>query len=177
MVGPMKTRFLLSFLAFCCGSAILVVSLFSATQVSSADGHTASQNKLYFSKNILPDHVFYKALMAVDRIQLETAPEHERIFIQVEYAHRRLDYAEQLLDENKEDLAVTTLTKAEQYLQHAVTEANALQVSQSVKDRLEKAVDYHTKKINELKMRLTDSNRSTIDQIVAEHAALIESLK
>ncbi len=173
----MKMRLFLSLLAFLFGGSVLIISLFSATPVSSTGLRSASENKLYFSKTILPDHVFYKAIMAMDRLQLETASSHERIFIQVEYAHRRLDYSQQLLEEGKEDLAITTLTKAEQYLHHAVSEANETNAAQSIKDRLKKAVEYHSKKLEEVKPNYTDGNRAVIDGILKEHLILIDLLK
>ena len=170
-----KQRFLISGLALVAAATILTTSLFSATQVTSTGAGTSSEQKLYFSQAILPDHLFYKAFMVVDRIQLETAPEHERIFMQVEYAHRRLGYAQELLEKQEAELAITTLTKGEQYLHHAVTEASELQVSTSVSERLKKAVSFHSKKLQEIKGNplLTDADRAVIDQILEEHQVLI----
>ncbi len=170
-----KQRVLISGLALVVATTILTASLFSATQVASTGPGASTEQKLYFSQEILPDHVFYKAFMVMDRLQLETAPEYERIFMQVEYAHRRLGYAQELLDKQETELAITTLTKGEQYLHHAVTEANELNVGVSVRERLKKAVLFHSKKLEEIKQNplLTDADRAVIDQILNEHQLLI----
>jgi hypothetical protein len=172
----MKTRFFLSLIALVFASGILFISLSNATTAFSTGGNSFSEKTLSFG-NILPNHVLYPVLMAVDRVQLEAAPPNERIFKQVEYAHRRLDYAEQLLNMGKEDLAVTTITKAEKYLYNAVQESQQLNSPESVTQRLEKAIEFHTKRIKELAPQFTDANRSIIDRSLAENDALLEVLK
>ncbi len=172
----MKTRFFLSLIALVFASGILFISLGNATTAFSTGGTSFSEKTLYFDE-ILPDHVLYPALMIVDRVQLETAPPNERIFMQVEYAHRRLEYAEQLLETNKQDLAVTTITKAEKYLYNAAQESQHLESPESVTQRLIKAIEYHSKRIKELSPQFTDSNRSIIDRALAENDFLLETLR
>jgi flagellin-specific chaperone FliS len=173
----MRARLALSLLGFLFGSSILVISLFSATQVSSTGGTAASESKLYFSQEILPDHSFYKVMMAMDRLQLETASPQEQIFMRVEYANRRLDYAKALLEKDKEDLAFTTLLKSQQYLHQAVQNALAADVPNSVKERVSKAVAYHTQELRQMAPGLTDANRAQLDRIVKEHDIYVASLK
>jgi hypothetical protein len=173
----MRVRFALSLLGFLFGSSILVISLFSATQVSSTGGTAASESKLYFSQDILPDHSFYKVMMAIDRLQLETASSQEQIFMRVEYANRRLDYAKALLEKDKEDLAITTLLKSQQYLHQAVQDSLVADVPHSVKERISKAVTYHTQELLQIAPDLTDANRAQLDRIVKEHDVYVASLK
>jgi hypothetical protein len=173
----MKIRLLFSSLAFVFGIGILLVSLFmSASQVSSS-GQNTDDHQLYFNRTILPDHMLYPALMVVDRIQLETASDYERIFKDIEYAHRRLEYAEELLALNKQDLALTTLTKAEKYLANAVHDARQIHASESVILRIAKAIEYHDKRLKELSPQFTsDADRAVIDRHLRENEALLKSL-
>jgi len=168
----MRTRFLLSLLGLGFGSSILIISLFSATQVSSNGGRASSGSKLYFSQQILPDHSLYKVLMAMDRIQLETATPKEQIYMRVEYANRRLDYAKSLLDKNKEELAMTTLLKSQQYLDQAVQAALKPDVAISLKERIAKSLDFHSEELRTLSPKLTDSNRAIIDKVIRNHDTL-----
>ena len=172
----MKARFLLSMLGFAFGSSILIISLFSATQVSSATGQAASEGKLYFSQQILPDHSLYKIMMAVDRLQLETSTPQEQIFMRIEYANRRLDYAKALLEKDNEQLALTTLFKSQQYLHEAVQQSLKDNIPTSLRERVVKAIDYHSKELSELLPHLTDANRSQVDRVIKEHDTLRASL-
>ena len=68
-------RLVLSSLALICGLSILGLSLTSAvTSVQSATGSfEASNRRFYVNEEILPDHIAYPALMALDRAKLEAA--------------------------------------------------------------------------------------------------------
>lgn len=171
----MKTRFFLSLLALAFGGVILFTSLAMAPAASSNGAHTSSERSLYFG-SILPDHVFYPVVMAVDRLQLETASPSERIFMEVEYAHRRLGYAEELLKDKKEDLAVSTITKAEKYLYNSLEEAKEFQSSDSIRQRIGRAIEYHSKELRELSPQLTDANRAIIDRTLEQNQAVLQSL-
>lgn len=173
----MRTRLLLSLLGLGVGSSILIISLFSATQVSSNGGQAASESKLYFSHQILPDHSLYKIIMAMDRLQLETAPPEEQIYIKVEYANRRLDYALALLEKENEELAMTTLLKSQNYLNHAAQDSLKDGVSTTTKERVTKAINYNTKVLKEISPQLTDAHRAQIDQILTEHTSLLAELR
>lgn len=173
----MRARFLLSLLGLVFGSSVLLISLFSATQVSSTGGQAASESKLYFSHQILPDHSLYKVVMAMDRLQLETATPQEQIFMKVEYANRRLDYAKALLSKNEEELALTTLLKAQNYLNQAATDALKEDISPSIRERVAKAVIYHSNELKAVAPQLTDANRAQLDPILTEHDNLVTQLR
>lgn len=172
----MKTRLFLSLLAFVFAGGILVTSLAAASQVSSSGVKPSSERELYFNREILPDNILYPVRMAVDRIHLETASSDERVFMEVEFANRRLDYAQALLKLKKEELAVTTITKAEQYLFHAVDDAAQNQAPESVELRLAKVVKYHIKQLQDLQPQLNDANRAVIDQEIQQDTALLSRL-
>jgi hypothetical protein len=170
----MKTRLLLSSAAFLFALGVLITSLASANQVASSGEKAPPERKLYFNREILPDNVpIYPLMMVMDRIQLETAPNKERVFIEVEYANRRLGYAEELLKQEKPDLALTTLTKAEQYLTHAVSDMKENQAPDSVQKRVKKTVEYHLKKLEELREDFTlDADRAVVDRAIKDTEAL-----
>ncbi len=172
----MKTRLLLSTLALFFAVGVLALSLIEVQAVYAGNKTTTERKQLYFGKDILPDNLMYPALMAIDRIQLETAPNSERIFLEMEYANRRLGYAQQLLNDNKESLALTTALKAENYLQNAVHDAQVLQAPSSVTQRLSKTLLYHIQQLKELSPKFTDSNRSEIDKIIEQDQIVQHSL-
>ncbi len=173
----MKTRFGLSFTALFFACSVLLISLFTATSASSSGNHSLAGKKLYFGKEILPDNVLYPVMMAADRVQLETASAYDQVFIQVEYANRRLDYAQQLLEQKKEALAVSTLTKAEKYLHNAVYEAIDIKAPHSVKERLQKSLEYHSAQIKKMSPQFTDANRASLDKLIEENTAAIKVLQ
>lgn len=172
----MRARLLLSLFAFAIGSSILVISLFSATQVAGTTDGAASEGKLYFSQEILPDHSLYKVIMAVDRLQLETAPPQEQIYMRLEYAARRLDYSKTLLERNNESLALSTLLKSQQYLHEAVKASLKENISELTRDRVLKTVDFHSQELKTLASDFNDANRVQIDRLLKEHDALRTSL-
>jgi len=173
----MKKRLFLSFLAFIFAGAVLAVSLLNAHDTSASRLGGNTDHQLYFDKAMLPDHIMYPLFMMVDRVQLETAPKSERIFIEIEYANRRLEYGRELLDSNKEELAVATFTKAEKYLYDATQEIQTHNASDSLKPKLSKVIEYHTRKLHDWKASLTDAHRSVIDRSLEENQILLGLLK
>lgn len=174
----MQTRLILSFLGLALAVGVILTSLFTASSSFSSTGNFASSEKtLYFGEEILPDHIFYPVTMVLDRVQLETTDQNQRVFLQVEYSHRRLGYALELLEKGDQDLAITTVTKAEQYLHHAVQEALALPVGDNVKQQLIKIVAYHQHKLTEMKSNVTDANRAVLDNWISQDQALISQLQ
>jgi len=175
----MKTRFLLSTFALLVAGGILALSLMKAQNAFAENQAATARKQLYFGKEILPDNVLYPVIMAMDRVQLETAPDYERVFIQMEYANRRLEYSEDLLIQKNDDesLIVSTLTKAEAYLQNATQESLKLNSPNSVKESLAKTIEYHISKLKELAPKFTDSNRSLVDHLVEVDTATLTLLK
>lgn len=116
--------------------------------------------------------------MAMDRLQLETAASPaEQIYIKVEYANRRLEYATALLDKGNEELAMTTLLKSQNYLNQAAQDALKDDIPTSTKERVAKAMNYSSKTLKEIAPRLTDAHRAQVDQILTEHVTLLAELR
>lgn len=114
--------------------------------------------------------------MAMDRLQLETASPNEQIFMKVEYANRRVDYAKALLEKQEEEIAFSTLLKAQNYLNQAAVDALKQEVPASVKERVSRAVVYHSAQLHDLAPQLTDAHRAQLDVILSEHENLSAQL-
>lgn len=173
----MKVRLLLSISAFSFGLLIVLVSLMSIEAVSAGENNTSSK-KLYMGQ-VLPDHIAYPLLMAMDRFYLETSDDKERIYKQIEYANRRLFYTQELLaqkDTEKLPLALSTLTKAEKYLIKASLESMEIEPDEGIQTAIFRSLQYHYSQLEELTDEFTDSQRSILDQLKTEEKSLIEQL-
>lgn len=170
-------RFVLSCTGLAFATLILGISLLNGSAVQSAGtGFEATEKELYLSQQVLPDHVAYPVLMAVDRAKLEIADPTDRIYTQAEYANRRLEYAQALLEKNKPDLALTTLTKAEKYLIHATEEAIDGHAPANVHTYILKTVQFHTTEVAKMAPHFSDSNRSVVDQMLQSNQLLLDRL-
>lgn len=173
----MKTRLLLSTLAFFFGVAILLTSLATAGQVNSSGEKSSAPRELYFNREILPDHMFYPVMMAADRIKLETAATNDRIFLEIQFSNSRLEMATQLFDQNKNELAATTLTKSLKYLQQAALEAQQHAVPDSVRNVIIRAIDYNKKETAKIFDKVPEDQRSSIQQLLDENTVIATSLQ
>lgn len=173
----MKTRLLLSSLAFFFAIGILLTSLASATQVNSSGNKSSESRELYFNKEILPDHMLYPALMAADRIKLETATNNDRIFLELQYSNSRLEMSQQLLKENKKELAASTLTKSLKYLEQAALDAQKDHSPDSVKTLIIRAIDYNNKEVAKMISELPETDKSSIQQLLDENTVIATSLR
>ncbi len=130
------------------GILVVAISLISANN-QTFPGDTSSRKYLYFSTEILPDHLFYPVLMIVDRAALTSAKSpSERIRIQVNYAYRRLNSAKALAAKQKTGMALSTLTKSQKYLNQAAQEAL---VAGSLADRqiVIRAIAHQTQQVSQ----------------------------
>jgi len=120
-------QYLLLLLAFLLAISILLSSFFSIAQDQVSKNAFIKARRFYVQKEILPDHSLYPALMAADRFRLAMADRERRLYLQTAYANRRLFYAHRLLEKGQLELSLTTLTKAEKYLNQALREAKVLE--------------------------------------------------
>ena len=118
-----KFNYIFFVLACLLAVGVLFISLQSANsqRSSGSDQNKLLLSKLYVAKEILPDHTFYFALMAVDRLRLELVTPEQKSSLLLAYAKRRLFYSERLLDKGQRELSFTTLSKAIKYYQQALT--------------------------------------------------------
>jgi len=101
---------------------------------------------------ILPDHPLYWLKMVRDRVRLwlttDSLQKAEKLLL---YADKRLGAGWALVEGNKPDLGITTLTKAEKYLEQAVNLGQKLGEGEKevkFKEKLAKAVKKHEEVLN-----------------------------
>ena len=177
----MKTRlnfFVLSALALSLGMAIVAVSVSKACAQqpgaevveeslepilnpqeelsNSEEVVVPGQNSDYFLAypGILPDHPFYWLKMIRDRLLLilstSSNQKTEKLLL---YADKRLGAGKTLIiEKNKTQLGITTITKGEKYLEKAVWEWNKTK-DQELKEQLLGAVNKHQEVLGEVEIK------------------------
>lgn len=134
-----------------------------------------SQNVDYYLPypGLLPDHPLYWMKMVRDRLGLlvVTKPEAkaEKLLL---YADKRLGAAWALVDGNKVGLGVSTLTKAEKYLEQAVAAGQG----EEFKQKLAKAIAKHGEVIGRLKAGVTGESAAQLDAMLSRLEALKDGL-
>jgi flagellin-specific chaperone FliS len=176
----MKIRFVLSFVALVSAVSILFVSLSSASlhSVQSASGSFQQTRKqFYVSSKILPDHVAYPILMGIDRVRLESTTPVEQVYMKTAYANRRLESAKSLLEKGENELAVSTLTKAQKYLLSAGNQVLDLEMSTSVTRHVLETIEFHIAETQQLAGQLSDRDRAVIDGLNEECGVMTSQLQ
>jgi hypothetical protein len=176
----MKLRYRLLLAVFGFFSAVLILSLSLTSFAMSAQSSVGVLDRSFaMDKKILPDHISYPFLMLIDRVRLESASPIEKIYLMTQYANRRLIYATELLNQERHDLAVTTLTKSQKYLLYAGGEV--LNNNREEKYRLHVAntIEYHLKFINNVfqDQALSDEERAVIDKLNEELLVIQNELR
>lgn len=166
----MKLKYLwISLLAVLLGLFIVVVSVASSVgEFLPVEKVDATQRQLYFSHTILPDHMAYPLLMVADRIQLEIAPSKKKLWFQVEYGWRRLDYARKLLEKDKSDLALSVFTKSQKYFLNATQTAIEEQADDEVKLTLLKHVVLYIGDAKAVAENFTGAQKAVTDRLIME---------
>lgn len=173
-----RLRLLFSLVALVFGLGIVGISLSAVSPVlSSGTEFRESQRELYWDGTILPDHLAYPVVMLVDRVRLEAASPLERIELQIEYSQRRFVYAEQLLERNKPDLALSTVTKSQKYLLLAAQDAIASDVAPETQEKVKQLLVERIPALRELNMRFSDSDRVVVDALIGESNSTIDHLQ
>lgn len=120
---------------------------------------------------ILPDHPLYKIKAVRDRIWLwlttDLVKKSELLLL---YADKRIGASKVLIEGNKIDLGISTVWKAEKYLEQAAEKAkepkdNSL-AKEQLKNRLEKASLKHEEILIELKEKVNPEAKSKIEEVL-----------
>lgn len=173
-------KILLTVLALLSALFILVLSVLSSV-LSLSSNPSILQRTLYTDEQILPDHVSYPVLMVLDRVRLEIATPIERVYLQTEYANRRLIYAQALLEKGNADLAVTTLTKGQKYLLYAAIAVNDHSEVPRLKNHVIKTIQYHVRSIQATldsdNVLFSDSQRASVNSLNEELLVVLSQLQ
>jgi len=121
---------------------------------------------------ILPDHPFYWAKMIRDRIQLLLTTKGlvraEKLLM---YADKRLGAGWALIEGNKKDLGVSTLTKGEKYLERVGMEIMGFGDSgeeKEFKDKFIKAMLKHQQVLKLVVEKLEGGQKELVEQMIGE---------
>lgn len=131
---------------------------------------------------ILPDHPLYWLKMARDRVMLflsqEPTQKFEKLLL---FADKRVGAAKVLIEGGKVQLGVTTATKAEKYLEQAVTQFYQLEkigkTTPELKSRLWKAASKHDEVLTELLPKVSDTEKQILEQARQKATLAAEKLK
>ncbi|MFH0943277.1 MAG: DUF5667 domain-containing protein [Candidatus Beckwithbacteria bacterium] len=128
---------------------------------------------------VLPDSPLYWLKMIRDRVQLiltsATLPKAEKLLL---YADKRLGAGWTLVDGNKLALGVSTLTKAEKYLDQAVNLSQGLgetEPEKQFKNRLTLATKKHLEVLNLLKEKVSDESKEVMEEMIEGLKLKVES--
>lgn len=158
------------------GLLVVAVSLMSANRVVSYSGTRASCRKFYLSQEILPDHLFYPVIAGFDRLILLLASSEEKIYLKTDYGRIRYKYAQGLVEKNKNDLALTTLSKSQKYFNVAAHDAINLSNSTQLKKYVSYSLKENIKLTGEMAFEFTDDKRVIIDELNQQNLLLLETL-
>ncbi|MEA3355301.1 MAG: DUF5667 domain-containing protein [Patescibacteria group bacterium] len=116
---------------------------------------------------ILPDSPFYWLKMVRDRVGLwlsfNPLQKAEKLLL---YADKRLGAGYSLVDGNKIKLGVTTLTKAEKYLEKANMIANQINGEEELKIKLDKAIRKHKEVLEMIENKIGEEYGLVMGQMI-----------
>ena len=131
---------------------------------------------------ILPDHPLYWLKMIRDRVRLwltrNVEAKYERLLL---YADKRIGAAKVLIEGGQADLGITTVTKAEKYLEQAVSQLEKVkETGKAYPERVEnlqKAISKHEEVLRAVKEQVPDQAKPALDQAVEKAVSLQERLR
>lgn len=121
---------------------------------------------------ILPDHFLYPIKMIRDKVLVffTTGPV-KRAELFLLFADKRIGAAKSLIEGGKQELGITTLTKAEKYLEKAVEQEKVAQEkgkdTVAFLEKLAKASLKHEELLLEVKEKVDESAQKTVDDALS----------
>jgi hypothetical protein len=120
---------------------------------------------------ILPDHPLYWLKMVRDRIMLWTTrdplQQYQRL---LHYSDKRIGAAKALIEGGQPELGVTTATKAEKYLEQAVSQYKKLdaagKINPETKERLERATEKHQELVEGFLLQVPDQAKAGLNRVL-----------
>ena len=121
---------------------------------------------------ILPDHFLYPIKMIRDRIWLFlTTDNYKKAELMLKYADKRVWSASMLVDREKYDLAASTATKAEKYLQQAIEQEKIAREkgedTKALLETLSQAALKHEEMLVIMKDQVPDSTKAVIESALS----------
>lgn len=175
------------------GVAILVMSFLSATHPKAAADTTTSMTPVASASaekseyylpypGILPDSPLFKLKAVRDRIRvLVSFDKLKRAEVELLLADKRINAAQALFDGGKEDLAVSTATKAEKYLWQSAEDTMTLARSgKDVKSMLlilSKAGVKHLEMLESMRLKSSAANQEVLQKSEDSTQTMVEQVK
>lgn len=146
--------------------------LLDEESVSTPSGIAQKEKIDYFLvyPGILPDHFLYPVKMIRDRIWLWlTIEPKKKAELMLLFADKRLGAGKALIEGNKVDLGVSTLTKGEKYLQRAMAEIikKDKEDNRILLEKLSLAALKHEEVLLELQEKVSGEAKGTLETILA----------
>jgi len=120
---------------------------------------------------ILPGNFLYPLKMVRDRIWmfLTTDPLQKAQTLLL-FADKRLGAGKALIEKEKEDLGISTLSKAEKYLERALIQARVAKEKgkdiEAFLNTLEKASQKHQEVLEEIQEKLSDDGKKALQEVI-----------
>ena len=150
------------------GLFVFLVSLIAAMSGERLHLRTGEERTLYFDRKVLPDHVFYPVLVAVDRLELEFSDPQEQLELRMDLAGKRLEAAKALYAQDKSELAFVTLGKAHQYLLRANDDVFSLGNAHDYMTYLLNMDRRFASEYEYLKTSMTDSQKARVEEMIQD---------
>jgi len=130
---------------------------------------------------ILPDHPLYWLKMVRDRIMLWTTrdslQQFQRLLL---YSDKRIGAAEALIKGGQVELGITTVTKAEKYLERAVNQYQELKaagkINPETEERLVRAVQKHQELVEAFLHQVPDQAKAGLERALETTNTSLESI-
>lgn len=158
------------------GVLVFLISLL-ATMSIGRNEISAKNKVVYFDQKILPDHLLYPLLVAIDRLELKMADKEEAAGLEMDYAKKRMQAAKALFYQEKGELAFVTLGKAHQYLLNANTSINKMADNQSQIKKWREIQKQFKSDYNDLRIFMSDSQKARLEVMQGELIAVEGALK
>ncbi|GEM_PF-3795472 len=191
----MLVKVLTSSFAFIVALVVLLISAFQAAtpkfEFGSSFGNIDTKNKnnteiihyvLPDTGNILPNHFFWPVKVARDKLWLTlTTNPLKKTEILLHLADKRLAASKKLIIQKEYDLGISTLTKAEKYLEETVSQEKiARQKGLGTKEVLRKlsfAVLKHWEEIDKISFSVPPSARQVVIETLEYPKRLYEDVR
>ena len=163
--------FVLGVLIFAWGILFVSFGKTLASTTPTALPTPASVDYFLAYPGILPGNFLYPLKMVRDRIWLFLTPDPlQKAQTLLLFADKRLGAGKALIEKGKESLGITTLSKAEKYLERALFQAKI--AKEKGKDTefffniLEKASQKHQEVLEEIQERLSEEGKKTLEEMI-----------
>ena len=170
--SKIKIFFLLILFVFItAGNALALTAKTKTTPVPLPTPTPAKVEYFLVYPGILPDHFLYSVKMVRDRVlTFLTVDPLKKAELFLLFADKRLGAGKALIEGGKVDLGVSTITKAEKYLEQAVNQAKAAgqngKDAKAILEKLNRAARKHEEVILDLTTKVSGEAKSTLEKIL-----------